>query len=76
MLEQRVNNYSQDSLWEKLNLSQKFSTCSLGQFGYTLSFVRNFNNKMLAILTLENKIATINEEGIINISPAVSIRAA
>ncbi|TPH15103.1 hypothetical protein [Litorilituus lipolyticus] len=58
----------------KLNLSQQFSVCSLGQFGYILSYVRTINNKNLAILKLDNKIATINEEGAINISPYISIR--
>jgi len=74
VIEQRIGDNTLDSLWAKLNLSQQFSVCSLGQFGYILSYVRNVNGKKLAILKLDNKIATINEEGSINISPYISIR--
>ncbi len=64
----------QNSLWDKLNLSQQFSVCSLGQFGYILTYVRMINNRPLAVLKLDKKIATINDEGLINVSPYISIR--
>ncbi len=58
---------SHDALWEQLNLCQQYSVSSLGQFGYILTSVSHVNNTTLAVLTLENKVATINIEGSINI---------
>lgn len=72
--DRREQHYDQNMLWEKLNLSQQYSVCSLGQFGYLLTYVRYLNNKTLAILKLNNKIATINEAGDINISPYLNCR--
>ncbi len=71
-------NNSQDNdlndLWDKLTLSQQFSVCSLGQFGYMLTYVRTISNRSLAILKLDKKVATVNDDGLINISPYISIR--
>lgn len=64
----------QNMLWGKLNLSQQYSVCSLGQFGYMLTYVRFFNRKVLAVLKLGSKTATINEAGDINITPAINFR--
>ena len=74
--DRRQDNYDQNVLWEKLNLSQQYAVCSLGQFGYILTYVRYFNEATLAILKTENKTATINEAGDINISPNVQCREA
>lgn len=74
VVEQRKQNYHLEELWDKLNLSQQFSVCSLGQFGYMLSYVRQINDRSLAILTLDDKVATINEEGLINVTPNISLR--
>lgn len=74
VVEQRKQNYHLEELWDKLNLSQQFSVCSLGQFGYMLSYVRQINDRCLAILTLDDKVATINEEGLINVTPNISLR--
>jgi len=72
--DRRQKHNDQNTLWEKLNLSQQYSVCSLGQFGYILSYVRCFNESTLAILKLGSKMATINEAGDINISPYVQCR--
>ncbi len=74
VVEQRKQDYHLEELWDKLNLSQQFSVCSLGQFGYMLSYVRQINDRSLAILTLDDKVATINEEGLINVTPNISLR--
>ncbi|QBG35767.1 hypothetical protein [Litorilituus sediminis] len=74
VVEQRKQNYHLEELWDKLNLSQQFSVCSLGQFGYMLNYVRQINDRCLAILTLDDKVATINEEGLINVTPNISLR--
>lgn len=65
---------SLNSLWDQLNLSQQYAVCSLGQFGYMLNHVRTFGEATLAILTLDNKVATINEAGTININPSIVCR--
>lgn len=70
----RQQNYDRDSLWDKLNLSQQYAVCSLGQFGYLLTYVRSVGTNTLAILKLDNKIATINEAGVINVNPAIDCR--
>jgi hypothetical protein len=72
--DRREENYDQGILWEELNLSQQFSVCSLGQFGYILTYVRHLNETTLAILKSDNKIATINEAGDINVSPSILFR--
>lgn len=60
--------------WDKLSLAQKFSASSLGRFGYELSFIRYENDNKLAVLQCNGKIATIREDGEINISPDIKIR--
>lgn len=74
LTDNRQQNDDQDTLWDKLNLSQQYSVCSLGQFGYILTYVRAIGNSSLAILKQNDKIATINEAGIINVSPAIVCR--
>ena len=70
----RQQDYDKDNLWDKLNLSQQYSVCSLGQFGYLLTYVRLIGNNTLAILKQGNKVATINEAGVINVTPAIYCR--
>ena len=48
--------------------------CSLGQFGYLLTYVRTFGDTTLAILKQNDKVATINEAGVINVNPAIVCR--
>ncbi|PKI14050.1 hypothetical protein CXF71_15820 [Colwellia sp. 12G3] len=74
LTDSRQQNYDQDTLWEQLNLSQQYAACSLGQFGYLLTYVRSIGDNTLAILKQNDKIATINEAGTININPAISCR--
>ncbi len=72
--DQRKGNDNGDTMWDKLNSSQQYAVCSLGQFGYTLTFVRTLGTRKLAILKLKDKVATINEDGVININPVVAFR--
>jgi len=74
LTDSRQQDYDKDNLWDKLNLSQQYSVCSLGQFGYILSYVRTVGTSTLAILKLDDKIATINQAGIINVNPAIACR--
>jgi len=61
-------------MWDQLSFSQQYAVCSLGQFGYLLTYVRLIGNNTLAILKQNDKVATINEAGVININPAIVLR--
>ena len=74
MTDSRQQEYDKDTMWDMLNFSQQYSVCILGQFGYLLSYVRTIGDTTLAILKQGEKIATINEAGIININPEVKCR--
>ena len=72
--DKRQGAYSKDSMWDRLNLSQQYAVCSLGQFGYLLTYVRSVAGSTLAILKQNDKIATINEAGVINVNPVIICR--
>ncbi len=74
LTDSRKQNYDQNTLWDKLNFSQQYAVCSLGQFGYLLTYVRHFGDTTLAVLKQDGKIATINEAGVINVNPAIHCR--
>jgi len=67
----RINTPSTSLLWNKLTVSQKFSTSSLVGFGYDLKFIRDEN---IAVLTCDDNVATIDLDGCINTSPNIAIR--
>ncbi|TYK64262.1 hypothetical protein [Colwellia echini] len=66
------HNSNNDNLWDQLNLNQQFSVCSLGEFGYMLTSIRAIAGHRLAILTKNNKVATVNSTGVINFSPTIN----
>ncbi|AAZ26970.1 hypothetical protein [Colwellia psychrerythraea] len=74
MTDSRQQDHDKDAMWDKLNLSQQYAVCTLGQFGYLLTYVRSIGDARLAILKQDGKIATINEAGIINVNPAIKCR--
>jgi hypothetical protein len=74
LTDNRQQNDNADTMWDKLNFSQQYAVCSLGQFGYLLTYVRTVGDNSLAILKQNDKIATVNESGIININPAIICR--
>ncbi len=74
LTDSRQKNDNADTMWDKLNFSQQYAVCSLGQFGYLLSYIRTVGGSSLAILKQNDKIATINESGTININPAILCR--
>jgi len=63
-----------DELWEDLTLAQKFAASSLTQFGYKLSFIRDYHDTHIAILTCNENIAIISKGGEINTHPNIKIR--
>jgi hypothetical protein len=63
-----------DKLWESLTLAQKFAASSLAQFGYKLSFIRDFHDTHVAVLSCNDNIAVISKGGEINTHPKIKIR--
>jgi hypothetical protein len=74
LTDNRKTNDNADTMWDRLNLSQQYAVCTLGQFGYLLTYVRSIGDTTLAILKQDGKMATINETGIINVNPEVKCR--
>ncbi|MEI6894860.1 MAG: hypothetical protein V5789_09580 [Colwellia sp.] len=72
--DKRQNKYSKDCMWDKLNFSQQYAVCCLGQFGYQLTYVRSIAGHNLAVLKYKKKIATVNSVGDININPSIKCR--
>ncbi len=63
-----------DELWQDLTLAQKFAASNLMQFGYVVSFIRDYHNIHIAILTCNDKVAVISKVGEINTQPNIEIR--
>ncbi len=63
-----------DELWQDLTLAQKFAASNLMQFGYVVSFIRDYHNTHIAILTCNDKVAVISKVGEINTQPNIEIR--
>ncbi|WDE06374.1 hypothetical protein SG34_005480 [Thalassomonas viridans] len=74
-LERRKEPPEQSIWWSKLSLAQKFSASSLGKFGYELLFIRNEEARSIAVLQCNAGIAVITEDGEINTSPEIELRA-
>jgi len=75
LLERRQISPRKLSLWNELSLAQKFAASSLTQFGYDLTYIRNSNSGSLAILICNGNPATISNDGEIDTSPEIIIRA-
>ena len=75
LLERRQYTPQQSNLWDKLSLAQKFSSNSLTQFGYDLSFIRHSKSGNLAIFLCDNNAATIADDGEISTLVSIVIRA-
>ena len=75
LLERRQYIPEQANLWDKLSLAQKFAASSLTQFGYELAFIRGGQSGNFAVLLCNNDAATIANDGEINTSPNIQLRA-
>jgi len=63
-----------NELWDRLNLSQKFSVRQLSQFGYKLEFIRYYDTGSLAVLMSDSGLATIDCHGEVDTSPDIQLR--
>jgi hypothetical protein len=74
MIDRRKESPEASACWDKLSLAQKFSASSLGKFGYELICIRNIEHENVAILKCNGGVATISEEGEINVCAQLSLR--
>lgn len=74
LLERRIAQSEQESLWDKLSLAQKFAASSLTQFGYDLAYIRSSQQGNVAILLRDSAVATIADDGEIDTAPTIKIR--
>lgn len=75
LLERRLPALDTSALWEKLSLGQKFAVDGLMQLNYELLFIRQRDNESLVVLKNNDSLATINEQGEIDISPQIITRS-
>lgn len=73
-VERRGYGSSSRNGWNDLSLPQQLAANELGQFGYHLAFVRKSNNENTAVMMVDDRIATIDEEGSVNTSPDLVLR--
>jgi len=60
--------------WDYLNYAQKFSVSSLYQFGYDISFVRKTGHSSIVVMHLNDREATVDEDGLIDTNPNIKTR--
>lgn len=61
-------------LLNELSLAQKLSLNDVGQFGYQLAFIRNMPEGKTAIVTLDDSIISIGEDGEVDNNPDIKLR--
>lgn len=60
--------------WHHLNYAQKFSVSSLYKFGYEINFVRMIDHRSIVVMSLNVNVVTIDNDGLIDPQPDISIR--
>jgi len=74
MIDRRVNNPKFNEHMDMLTDDQRIAIYDLHNYEYDLAFVRNVGNGKLAVLTLEDSVATIDDYGEVNTNPSILIR--
>ncbi len=72
--ERRHSTPNSHLLWSHLNTSQQAAVSSLSHFGYELTYIRLYPSGDIAILKLDEQVATVDEEGNIDPDPNIKIR--
>jgi len=72
--ERRLINICQNVWYDKLTLAQKFSASKLSQYGYQLKFIRNIKGEAIAIFSCDDRLATVNITGDIDLKPKIRLR--
>jgi len=72
--ERRQAQLTNEECYEKLTFAQKFAASRLTQYGYQLKFLRESTANKIAIFVCEDRIATVDFSGEINLSPKIILR--
>ncbi|MAG76775.1 MAG: hypothetical protein CL811_08445 [Colwelliaceae bacterium] len=72
--ERRIGSPTYESLCHQLSMSQRYSVNALNQYGYQLRYLRRGEQGNLAIMLCEESVASVNEQGEIETSPAINLR--
>jgi len=72
--ERRMRMSDKIDCYEKLSFAQKFAASRLTQYGYQLQFIRDSSPNKIAIFICEDRVATVNLIGEINLSPKIKLR--
>jgi hypothetical protein len=70
--ERRVGQATPDK--GSLSLAQDFSVNGLTNYGYRLLFVRYINGSAQALLEGDNGVASVDDEGEVDVNPDIAIR--
>jgi hypothetical protein len=73
-IERRGYGSSSRNGWNELSLPQQLAANELGQFGYHLAFVRKQDNESVAVMMVDDRVATIDEEGSVDTAPEIIVR--
>jgi hypothetical protein len=72
--DRRVDSLKNSEHYEKLSFAQKFGASRLTQYGYHLKFIRRSTTNTIAIFVCEERIATVDLIGEIDLSPKIRLR--
>lgn len=72
--DRRVASLKNSEHYEKLSFAQKFGASRLIQYGYHLKFIRESTPNKIAIFICEERIATVDLAGEIDLCPKLKIR--
>lgn len=61
-------------LLKELNVAQQCSLSEISRYGYTLSFVRQTPEGKLAVIQMDDKAITIDEDGDIDHNAEIQVR--
>jgi len=73
-LQRRAAKLSDETLYDRLSLAQKFSASRLNQYGYKLMFIRGKGLGSSAFFECKDRVATVDSAGEVLISPKVKLR--
>ncbi|WP_018691378.1 hypothetical protein [Algicola sagamiensis] len=74
VVERRHDSADYEHSWESLNMMQKVAMSELNHYGYQLVFTRKTNEGVLAVALCDQKVATISNDGEIDMHPGIKTR--
>ena len=74
IIDRRQENIDSEILWDRLTDAQQLAVCSLFPTGYILACARKVNQRLLAIMTCQKEVMTIDYLGNIHIAMNIDLR--